>query len=398
MVRILFNFAGGSGHLDPLVPIARAAEAAGHVVAFAGRPWMVPKVEALGYACFPSGSDEGLTPRRIPLQTSVANEKDLKDLAASDFGLRIPRERISDLLPLCETWQPDVLVWEETDLAGGLVAERLGILHARVLEIAEGSFARPEVLAEPLRLLRAEQRMPADPDLAMLSRYLVLSPAPPSFRNPACPLPATAHAIQPGALDDRPEELPAWVARLSARPTVYFTLGTVFPLESGDLFARVIAGVRELPINLVVTVGPDFDPEELGPQPANVHVERWIPQDALLSHCDLVISHGGSGSVVGALAHGLPMVLIPMGADQPLNAGRCEALGVGRILDPIAATSEGVREAVSAVLAEPSYQQAARKIQRESAALPGPSHAAWLIQRLAAERRPLPPAEGAGRS
>jgi len=172
----------------------------------------------------------------------------------------------------------------------------------------------------------------------------------------------------------------------------------VFPLESGDLFARVIAGVRELPINLVVTVGPDFDPEELGPQPANVHVERWIPQDALLSHCDLVISHGGSGSVVGALAHGLPMVLIPMGADQPLNAGRCEALGVGRILDPIAATSEGVREAVSAVLAEPSYQQAARKIQRESAALPGPSHAAWLIQRLAAERRPLPPAEGAGRS
>ena len=383
-MRILFTFAGGSGHLDPLVPIARAAAAAGHVVAFAGRPWMVSKVEALGFVCFPSGSDVGLTPRRIPLHTSVANEKDLKDLAASDFGLRIPRERIPDLLPLCETWQPDVLVWEETDLAGGLVAEQLGILHARVLEIAEGSFARPEVLAEPLRLLRAERGMQADPPLAMLSRYLVLSPAPPSFRNPAYPLPAIAHAIRPGVLGDRSEDaVPAWVASLSVRPTVYFTLGTVFPLESGDLFARVIAGVRELPINLVVTVGLDFDPEELGPQPGNVHVERWIPQDSLLWRCDVVVSHGGSGSVIGALAHGLPMVLIPMGADQPLNAGRCEALGVGRVLDPITATRESVREAVSAVLTGPSYRRAARTLQDESTALPDASHAIGLIEQLA---------------
>ena len=51
-MRVIFTFAGGQGHLDPLVPIARAAAAAGHSVAFAGRPWMVPKVEALGFACF----------------------------------------------------------------------------------------------------------------------------------------------------------------------------------------------------------------------------------------------------------------------------------------------------------------------------------------------------------
>ena len=105
-------------------------------------------------------------------------------------------------------------------------------------------------------------------------------------------------------------------------------------MESGDLFQRVLAGLRDLPIDLIVTVGRDLDPVDLGTQPANVHVERFMPQAALLPHCDLVVSHAGSGSVLGALAHGLPMVLLPIGADQPLNAARCQALGVADVLDP----------------------------------------------------------------
>ena len=110
-------------------------------------------------------------------------------------------------------------------------------------------------------------------------------------------------------------------------PTVYFTLGTVYNMESGDLFQRVMAGLRDLAADVIVTVGRDLDPDELGPQPPNVHIERFVPQAELLPHCDLVVSHAGSGSVLGALAHGLPMVLIPIGADQPLNAARCRDAG-----------------------------------------------------------------------
>ena len=55
----------------------------------------------------------------------------------------------------------------------------------------------------------------------------------------------------------------------------------------------------------------------LGAQPAHVRAERFVPQSEELPHCDLVISHGGSGSVLGALAHGLPQLLLPLGADQP---------------------------------------------------------------------------------
>lgn len=172
-------------------------------------------------------------------------------------------------------------------------------------------------------------------------------------------------------------------------PTVYFTLGTEFNLESGDLFERVLAGLGELPIAVVATVGSNLDPAMLGPVPDNARVERYVPQSTILPHASAVVCHGGSGSVLGALAYGLPLVLLPMGADQPLNAERCAALGVGRMLDVIAATQDDVRGAVSAVLGDPSYRSAAERMRDEFAALPGPEHTIKLLKRLGSERRPI---------
>jgi UDP:flavonoid glycosyltransferase YjiC (YdhE family) len=153
-VRMLFTFAGGSGHLEPLIPIARAAEAADHVVAFAGRPWMVPKVEALGFPAFATGSDVGLTPKRVPL-AAVDLEREIRAIGRG-FGHRIARERATDILPLCAAWRPDLLVCEELDFGAMIVAERLALPHATVLVIAAGGFVRPDVVAEPLNEVRAE--------------------------------------------------------------------------------------------------------------------------------------------------------------------------------------------------------------------------------------------------
>jgi UDP:flavonoid glycosyltransferase YjiC (YdhE family) len=98
-------------------------------------------------------------------------------------------------------------------------------------------------------------------------------------------------------------------------------------------------------VNLLVTVGREIDPATFGPQPANVRIERFLPQAEILPHVNLVVSHGGSGSVLDAPAHGRPMVVLPIGADQPLNAERI-------------------------------------------AALPSPDAAVGLLERLARERRP----------
>ncbi|HEY0735950.1 MAG TPA: glycosyltransferase [Herpetosiphonaceae bacterium] len=386
-MRMLFTFVGGSGHYEPLLPIAQAARAAGHTVAFACGPSMVATVENSAFTVFALGNSSGQPPERRPL-LAVDMEREERDMREG-FARDGARSRAPRILDLCAEWQPDVIVHDETDFGSAIAAERLQLPYATVLVIAAGSLVRKDVVGEALDEVRAQHSLPPDPELTMLSRYLVLSPFPPSYRDPAFPLPATAHAFRSRHDAAAASAAPPWIENLPDQPTVYFTLGTIFNLESGDLFTRVLTGLRDLPINLIVTVGQHIDPAEFGPQPANVHIERYIPQAVILPHCSAVVSHGGSGSVMGALAHGLPSVLIPMGADQPLNGARCVDLGVAQVLDPIAATSESVRNAVNAVLSDPRYRQAALRLRDEIAALPGPEHAVALLERLAIEKLPL---------
>ena len=371
-MRVLFTFAGGRGHLEPLVPIARAAADAGHTVAFVGRPWMVPAVEALGFPSFAAGSDAGLTPRRLPL-APVDLDNDMRDVGPG-FGRRIARDRAAGILPLCSDWRPDLLVCEELDFGAMLIAELLGLPAATVLIGATGSFVRAEFVAGPLNEVRAEHGLAPDPELVMPGRLLVLSPFPPSLRDPGFPSPVTAHSVR---------LIAAGPVRAHV-PRVYVTLGTVYNMESGDLFSRVVTGLSDLPMEVFVTVGPDMDPAALGPRPAHIRVESYAPQADVLPDTDLVVSHGGSGSVLGALAHGLPMVLLPMGADQPLNAARCASLGVARVLDPLALRPWQLREAVLGVLADRAYRVSAERIRDEIEAMPGREHAVRLLELAAA--------------
>jgi UDP:flavonoid glycosyltransferase YjiC (YdhE family) len=308
-------------------------------------------------------------------------EREQREFRAG-FAGRLARERAEEVRALCADWRPDVVACDETDFGAMLVAERLGLPYAGVCTTAPG-FIRRELLAEPLAALRAEHGLPPDPALTMLDRYLVLSPFPPSLRDPG---PAHCFRTVAGAgIAGRPAgrvDGAAKVPRGGGSPTVYFTLGTVFNLESGDLFTRVLDGLRELDVDVVATVGRQIDPAELGPQPERVRVERYLPHSAVLPRCDAVVSHGGSGTVLGALAHGLPSVLLPLGADQPLNAARCEELGVALVLDAMRARSDDVREAVASVLRDPSYRTAAERVRDEIRGLPGPEHAVALLERL----------------
>ena len=381
-VRVLLTFAGGSGHAEPLVPIASAVQAAGHSVAFAGRRSAVTPLEVHGFTLFPDPANATSGPATTTPLLEIDMEREFAVLRDA-YADRFARVAATRLLQLNEEWQPDVVACDEVDFGSMIAAERLGLPHATVLVTATGSFVRPEVVAKPLDALRAKHGLPADPGLAMLARDLVLSPFPPSFRDPACPLPPNTLSIRSGTVDSAAAaDAPPWVPPRPDRPNVYFTLGTVFNEESGDLFTRVLAGLRELPINVVVTIGRGLDAEVVGRQPENVQVERYIPQSALLPSCDLMINHGGSGSVIGALAHGVPMVVLPLGADQPLNAARCEELNVGIVLDAVTATSESVTEAATTVLREPNYRVAAQRIRDEIAALPGAEAAVPLLEGL----------------
>jgi UDP:flavonoid glycosyltransferase YjiC (YdhE family) len=340
---------------------------------------MMPLVEAAGFAAFAAGSDAGLRPVRRPL-APVDLDKEMRGFGAG-FGGRIARERARDLLPLCAAWRPHLLVCEETDFGAMVAAERLRLPCATVNIIAAGEFIRREYVAPPLDQVRAEHGLPPDPRLARPGCALFLSPFPPGYPAPAYPRPSSTQFYRMphfgGALA---KPIAQWLTGRRKRPLVYFTLGTVYAMESGDLFPRALAALRGLPVDVVVTVGRDLDPAELGAQPDNIHVTHTIPQDALLPHCDLVICHGGSGSVLGAMRHGLPVVLLPMGADQPLNGARCAELGLGLTLDPMTASLEAIRTAISTALHDGRYRAVARRMQAEIDGLPGLDHALTRLE------------------
>jgi UDP:flavonoid glycosyltransferase YjiC (YdhE family) len=106
----------------------------------------------------------------------------------------------------------------------------------------------------------------------------------------------------------------------------------------------------------------------LASQPPNVHVQRFVPQEDLLPHCAAVVSHAGSGTFLGAAAHGLPQVCVPQGADQFLNAEACARAGAGLSIDDPEPAS--VRDALHRVLRQPAFATSARVIQAELAAMP----------------------------
>jgi UDP:flavonoid glycosyltransferase YjiC (YdhE family) len=379
-VRLLFTFAGGVGHFLPLLPLAHALAAEGHDVAFGAQAAMLPTVKQAGFEAFDTG---GRTIRDVELREPLLEldmEREYR-VVREGYAGRVARQRAPAILERARMWRPDLLVCDEMDFGCPVAAERLSVPHATVLVIASGMLTGPDLLAAPLGQLRDEHGLPPDPEMAMLNRYLVLSPFPPSLRDPTRPLPLTAHAFRPAP--PRDVTPPPWLRPPSDRPLIYVTLGTVFNAESGDLFARLLEGVRDLPVDVIATVGPQLDPAELGPQPDNIRIERFIIQSSLLPLCDLVVSHAGSGTVCGALAHGLPMLLLPMGADQPFNARRCEELGAARTLPPIRLTPAEVKEAVAFLLASDAHRKAARRMMAEIAALPGQESAVNLITKLA---------------
>jgi len=369
----LFTFIGGNGHFHPLVPVAQAVRAAGHTVAVAGSGRMRSTIQSAGFTTFTTSERPSEAPERRPLlrADSKREEEDFRE----NFARRGAHAHAAAILDLARRWKPDVVVRDEADFGTAIAAEIIGVPCATVIVLPAGGLLRKEIVAEPLHELRTRYGLPPDPSLNMLDRHLVLAPFPPTFRDPGFPLPASVFSFRPGAAIRT-------ASPTLQSPTIYFTLGTEFNTESGDLFSRVLTGLRELPARVITTVGAHIDPAEFGPQPDNVRIERFVPQAQVLPECDLVISHGGSGSVIGALAHGLPSLLLPMGADQPHNARRCADIGIGRTLDPVTVTPDEVRSAAMAVLTDRNYRDAAERVQAEINALPGPEHTVPLLEQL----------------
>ncbi len=133
---------------------------------------------------------------------------------------------------------------------------------------------------------------------------------------------------------------------------------------------------------MLVTLGPGADPSSLGPQPAGVRVEAYVPQSAVLPHTAVVASHAGSGTMLATLTHGIPQLCVPQAADQFRNATGVARAGAGISLAPREATPSAVADAVRRLLADPTYGQAAQEVGREIAAMPSPGEVVEVLEKL----------------
>lgn len=132
---------------------------------------------------------------------------------------------------------------------------------------------------------------------------------------------------------------------------------------------------------VLMTTGHSFEPSRLRDVPGNVHVEAWVDQADVLGEAALVVCHGGSGTAYGALAAGVPLVVVPVFADQFANAPKAARAGAGIQVRVSRDSREGrppvsqedaprICQAIETVLADGSYREAAQAVAAEMAAAP----------------------------
>ena len=390
-MRVLFACLPGTGHLAPLIPLATALRHAGHTVAFGTGAGYAREVEGFGFESLALGVEPGEWGEQAHLAWISMSEQGHVDRIAAYgervFGGALAHRVIEELPALLSRWPADVIVHEDTVVGTAVAAEKVGIPHARFMVLASGPahpvYARMEGTMARLRGFAGLQPDSAD---ATVHRHLLLYPFPPSLLAPDSVVPATFRAIRPSlpALTGA-EEIPDWVddLRKKRRPVVYGTLGTIFN-KNDDAFAALLAALSANDdVDAIVTIGKDREVSEFGTVPEHVRVVQYIPLAALMPHLDLVVSHGGSGTLTAAFAHGLPQVVLPMNADQPENAQRVAALGAGIVVNGNEPSPEKISAAVRAALSDPAYRTGARRVQSEIAQLPGVEHAVPLLQRIA---------------
>lgn len=383
-MRIAFSTQPALGHLLPILPLALAAQDAGHEVVVLGGASLAGPIARAGLHHVAAGPPDLATAfAHVPERDGLTGRRLAALTWGRVFGGVIAPEMADALIELARDWRPDLLVHEDSEQGTWIAAERLGIPHVS-LQATAWRGAGVLLSAEPLGRLRTRLALEPDPELARWHRHGYLTTRPPLLQNPDDPVPRASIPLRPIALDESGEAAPPWLAlRDPSRPRVAVTLGTILPGRL-DTMEAILAGLERLDVAVVATVGPGLEPALLGERAAGIRVERYVPMSLLLATADALVFHGGSGTMLAALAHGVPLVLLPVAADQPENADRCAAAGAGIVLEPEARTPAEIAAATHAILTDGHHRDGAERVRDQLEAMPLPTAVLPRLEALAA--------------
>ena len=385
MGRVLFTAPAGLGHIHPMAPLARAMADRGHEVL-----WAVPvdgadHVERAGIRAVavapPELTSVADVRRRYPELDALPPLEVGDSMFGKLFGAILAPEMLAGLAPVALDWRPELVVADAAEFAGHIMAAELNVPSVTKgfgPLLPERRVGRAGEEVAPLWRSRGLEPRPYGGSYG----HLYLDVYPPTLQAQSSAHIDARELLRPVTADGHVEAsspLPLPDAR-SDRPLVYVTMGTVF--NDPEPLRVVLAGLRELEVRVLVTVGPRADPDVLGAQPEHVRVESYVPQSLVLPHCDVVVSHAGSGTVLAALTLGLPQVCLPQGADQFLNAIAVASAGAGISLMPGEASADAVRDGVARALDDASVRDAAVTVGAEIASMPAPDDVAAVLEKL----------------
>jgi UDP:flavonoid glycosyltransferase YjiC (YdhE family) len=389
-MRMLITSVCGYGHLQPLLPLVKALSDAHHEVAIAIGPELRPRAEAAGFTAFDSGLTISTAFERLAelFPDQAYNRLEPAEILAwylpHLFGEILAPAMLDDLEPLVRNWRPDAVLHETWEFAGPVAAARAGIPSISQTLGVRFDDRILEAVAVAVAPLWRQHGLDPDP-AAGLYRFLCLDITPPSLQ----PYETARHLdvfrpLRPITEPPLPGELlPHWIGQRREVPLVYMTLGTNTNSDV-SMFRSVADGLDGLDVDVLITIGLGRDPASIGSLPSNVHMENYVPLSLLLPHCSAVICHAGPGTTLSALARGLPLLLLPQGADQYVFGGLVRAAGAGLLLAPPDVNPSAVRVNVLALLDEPHRWAGARRLQGEIATMPGPEEAVHLIEEVVA--------------
>ena len=374
MAKILWLNWSGGGNLPPSLGIARVLTDRGHTVAFAGRPEMVPRVEAADFRAieltqayaqvdrYPQGT---FLTRMSCYLTSPAVVAQVRSVVASE--------------------RPDLVLIDAMFPAALSEAARFGCPSAMVchtfifrqLEMWRGMIAR----LDGMRQQAGFEGLPALDDL-WRSRDKIIVTTLAEFDTAPVPGWEKVRHVGPVLEDERvavPARLP-WTED-DETPLVLVSFSTGFEQRMVDKLQRALDALSELPVHVVATTGGIVGPDELV-APANAIVLNYAAHDPIMKRAALIVTHGGHGTAMRALRNGVPMVIIPgLAGDQPFVAAAIQEWEVGRAL-PGDADTAAMRSAAQEVLSKPSYRLNAETRAKALAGIDGASSAASALETL----------------
>ncbi|MEU1214139.1 macrolide family glycosyltransferase [Streptomyces sp. NPDC005790] len=372
-------------HVLPSLEILRELVVRGHRVTYANDPAVADLITATGAEFVPYGSV-------LPV---ADNDWPDDPIAAMDLFLDDAVQALPQLRAAYDRDPADLYLYDIGAYAARALAESQGrpVLQLSPTFVAWDGY--DEDMAAPLWALPG-----ADAYRAKFARWLAGSGASTTDVDTFSGRPVRALAMIPRAMQPHADQVDTgavtfvgpcfgsradrgtWTRPAGVGKVLLISLGSAYTNQP-EFYRRCLEAYGDLAgWHVVLQIGKHTDPDELGDVPGNVEVHSWVPQLTILEQADAFVTHAGMGGSSEGLYAGVPMIAVPQGAEQFMNADRLVELGVARRIDTADATADALRTALTELVADPDVARRSARLRAEARAEGGTGRAAGLVEEM----------------